>query len=87
MACARLRLHQESAADVWIAAGVGNEPHADAILVGGEQPMLMVAPGTYAPAHECPMTIDKCTQNIRFGKLIERGVDFECISFSPIAPD
>ena len=87
VSCARLRLQKESAADVWIAAGIGNEPHADAILVGGEQPMLMVAPGTYAPQRECAMTVEKCTQNIRFGKLIERGVDFECISFSTIAAD
>lgn len=83
--CARLRLHQENAADVWIASGIGGEPHADAILVGGEQPMLMVAPGTYAPERECALTVEKRSQNIRFDKLLERGVDFECISFSPVA--
>jgi hypothetical protein len=87
VSCARLNLQKTNAKDVWIAAGASADPFADAILVGGEAPLLIAAPGTYAPDRECEMTAGKCTQLIRFGKLIERGLDFECISFAPAAPD
>jgi hypothetical protein len=81
--CARLRLQKANENDVWIASGTSADPFADAIVVDGAQPMLIVASGTYAPDRECVMTVDKRTQTIRLGELIERGVDFECISFSP----
>ena len=87
VSCARLRLHKANENDVWIASGASTDPFADAILVGGEAPMLITAPGAYAPDRECEMTAEKCTQSIRFGTLIERGLDFECISFAPTAPD
>ena len=85
--CARLRLNRSNENDVWIAAGTGVDPFADAIVVGGEQPSLIVAPGTYSARRECAMTIEKSTQNIRFEQLLERGVDFERIAFSPVAAD
>jgi hypothetical protein len=83
--CARLRLDNANENDVWIAAGTGVDPHAEAILVGGEQPMLIVAAGTYMPDRECVMTAENRAQKIRFGQLIERGVDFECIAYAPVA--
>lgn len=81
--CARLRLEKANENDVWIATGASADPFADAIVVDGEQPMLIVATGTYAPDRECVMTVDKRTHTIRLSELIERGVDFECVSFSP----
>ena len=85
MGCARLRLDNANENDIWIAAGTGVDPHADAIVIGGEQPMLIVASGTYAPDRVCAMTVEKTKQNIRFGQLIERGADFEYIAYAPVA--
>ena len=80
--CARLRLANAQETAVWTSAGADNDAYADAILVGGAEPMLLGARGTYAPGRVCDMAIEKCTQTIRFVQLIECGVDFECISFS-----
>ena len=83
--CARLRLDNANENDIWIAAGTGVDPYADAIVIGGEQPMLIVASGTYAPDRVCVMTAENSKQKIRFGRLVERGVDFEYIAFTPVA--
>jgi len=72
-----------NADSVWTMTGAGGGGYADAILVGGEQPMLIAALGTYAPDRVYEMLVGKCVQNIRFGQLMESGGDFECISFSP----
>ena len=85
--CVRLRLRNGNAGKVWVAAGADGDAYADAILTSGEQSMLIAAAGTYAPDRECEMLVEKCTQKIRFGALVERGVDFECIAYSPVTQD
>ena len=85
--CARLKLENSPETAVWVAAGSNGDMHADAILVGGERPLLIAAPGTYAADRECAMSIEKRTTRIRFLGLTERGYDYECISFSSSTPD
>ena len=83
--CVRLRFRNSDDAGAWIEAGSDGDADADAILVSGEQPMLIAASGTFAPDRRCEMLVEKRTQTIRFAQLLERDVDFECISYSPDA--
>ena len=82
--CGRLRVNNTNPDDIWIAPGKGVDPFVNAILVGGAQPLLIVESGVYAPNRECLMRLGDAKQDIRLEQLIERGVHFECISFSAI---
>jgi len=87
MGCALLRFEDALDTDVWLSAGIGRDPLADAILVGGERRTLVVAAGTYAPERVCVMKFGERRQTIRFDELVERGLDFERISYSQVLQD
>lgn len=81
---ARLRVNNTNPDDVWIAPGTGVDPFVNAILVGGAQPVLYLPSGIFSPNRECLMRPGVVKQDIRFAPLIERSMNFECISFSLI---
>lgn len=82
--CARLRLEKAQVDDNWITVGTTRDPFSDAIIIGDEHPALIAAPGTFSPERECVMKTGRSTLNIRFGELLESGVDFDWFSFSQV---